>query len=162
MFYASERTDGLLRGSRAERIRQIQAIEDAPWTLATILDLHCGLLDHAHDVRQTAMQTLIGVALKRPAPLAVTPVALLAYFVNAFSVASGIDAGVVRCFAELHTAEADTALSDLLESGTGSNQQFEHWTTILKAANREEILRRVCPERLSTTRRKMLKNALEA
>lgn len=160
MLYASERTDGLLRGARADRIRQIRAIEDAPWTLVTILDLHCGLLDHAYDVRQAAMETLMGIALKRPTSLAVTPVALLAYFVSAFTVASGIDAGVVRCFAELHTAEADTALSDLQESGTGSNQQFEHWTTILKAANREEILRRVCPERLSTTLRKMLRNAL--
>jgi len=133
MFYA-ERTDGLLRGGRADRIRQIRGTEDAPWTLGTILDLHCGLLDHAHDVRETAKGTLIAFALKRPASVPVTPVALLAYFMNAFTVASGVDAEVVQCFADLHTPEADHALSDLLESGVGSNQQFQHWTTILKSA----------------------------
>jgi len=103
MFYADERTDGLLRGARADRIRQIRVTEDAPWTLGTILELHCGLLDHAHDVREAAMGTLIGIALKRPAAVPVTPVALLAYFMNAFTVASGVDAEVVKCFAELRT-----------------------------------------------------------
>ncbi len=162
MFYGNERTDGLLRGSRTERIRRIREVEDAPWTLETILGLHCGLLDHAHDVREAAMRTVIEIALKRPDPVAVTPVGLLSYFVNAFTVASGVDAGVVRCFADLHTTEADKALSELLESGAGSNQQFEHWTTILKAANRKDILREVRSDRLSTNRRKMLKHALEA
>jgi len=161
MFYADERTDGLLRGSRAERIRRIRAIEDAPWTMGTILELHCGLSDHAHDVREAAMGTLIAIALKRPTPVPVTPVALLAYFVNAFTVASGVNAEVVKCFAELHTPEADKALSELLESGTGSNEQFQHWTTILKAANREQILRHVRGDSLSATRRKMLKHTLE-
>ncbi len=161
-MYGSERTDGLLRGSRTERMRQIRAVEDAPWTLETILGLHCGLLDHAHDVREAVMETLMETALKRPDPVAVTPVALLAYFANAFTVASGIDARVVRCFAELHSPEADTALSELLESGTGNHQQFENWMTILKATNRTDIFRQVRSDRLSANRRKMLKQALEA
>jgi hypothetical protein len=108
------------------------------------------------------METLIGIAANRTHPVAVTPVALLAYFVNAFTVASGIDARVVRCFAELHSPEADNALSELLESGTGNHQQFENWMTILKATNRTDILRQVRSYRLSANRRKMLKQALEA
>ncbi len=161
-MYGSERTDGLLRGSRTGRIRQIRAVEKTPWTLETILGLHCGLLDHAHDVSEAAMDTLIEIALKRPDPVAVTPVALLAYFVSAFTVASGIDARVVRCFADLHTPEADTAVCELLESGTGNHQQFENWMTILKATSRTDILRQVRSDRLSANRRKMLKQALEA
>ncbi len=161
IVYGTERTDGLLRGSRDQRISKIRAVEEAPWTLETILGLHCGLLDHAHDVSEAAMDTLIGIALKRPDPVAVTPVALLAYFVNVFTVASGIDARVVRCFAELHTAEADAALSELLESGTGNHQQFENWMTILTATNRMDILRRVHSDRLSANRRKMLKHVVE-
>ena len=160
-MYGTERTDGLLRGSRDQRIRQIRAVEEAPWTLETILGLHCGLLDHAHDVSEAAMDTLIEIALKHPDPVAVTPVALLAYFANAFTIASGIDGRVVRCFAELHSPEADTALSELLESGTGNHQQFENWMTILKATNRTDILHQVRRDRLSVNRRKMLKHALE-
>jgi len=45
------RSDGLLRGSREERSRAVLSLRDAEWNLATLLDLHCGLLDHAEDVR---------------------------------------------------------------------------------------------------------------
>jgi len=40
-------------------------------------------------------------------------------------------------------------------------QQFQLWTTILKAASREQILRQIRGEKLSATRKKMLKQALE-
>ncbi len=64
--------------------------------------------------------------------------------------------------AELHTPEADAALSELLESGRGNQQQFENWMTILAASNRTDILRQVRSDRLSVNRSKMLKQALEA
>jgi hypothetical protein len=90
MFYAEERTNGLLRGARAERIQQLAALKGGAWSINTILELHCGLLDHAHDVREAAMDVLLDFAGKQSVPLAVTPVKFLAYFMHAFTVSSGI------------------------------------------------------------------------
>jgi hypothetical protein len=161
MFYGEERNDGLLRGARAERIQQLAALKDGAWSIDTILELHCGLLDHAHDVREAAMDALLDFASKHPVPLAVTPVKLLAYFMHAFTVSSGIDMDVVRCLVGLHTAEADGVLKDLLQSGSGSNEQFRRWLESLKAANRHDILRQICNDKLSSGRKKMLKHVLE-
>jgi hypothetical protein len=160
MFSADERTDGLLRGSREERIRHIANLEQEGWTLDTLLDFHCGLLDHAHDVRQAAMESLIEIAVKKPTPLAVTPVTLLAYFMHTFTVSSGVGVHVVQCLAELRTSEADTALRITIESGAGSNEQFQRWLMILKDSKRDDVLGKISLEKLSSGRRKILNKAL--
>jgi len=137
------------------------AMKEGPWSVDTFLDLHCGLLDHAYDVREAAMGTLLDLAVKRPAPVPVTPVKLLAYFMHAFTVSSGIDMDVVQCLAELHTVEGDAILNNLLESGRGSNEQFKRWMATLKTANREDLLHQICSDKLSSGRKKMLKQVLE-
>jgi hypothetical protein len=89
------------------------------------------------------------------------PVKLLAYFMHTFTVSSGVDLDVVQCLAELHTAEADEVLTDRLQSGSGSNEQFQRWLESLKMANRQDILHHICSDKLSSGRRKMLKRVLE-
>jgi hypothetical protein len=161
MFYGEQRTDGLLRGARDERTRQMAALKDEPWSLDTILELHCGLLDHAHDVREAAMDALLDLAVKNPAPVPVTPLKVMAYFMLTFTVSSGIDVDVVQCLAELHTEEADEILNDLLESGRGSNEQFNRWLESLKTTDRSDILLQISNDRLSSGRKKMLNHVLE-
>ncbi len=156
-----ERTDGLLRGSRDERIELMETLKGADWSLDTMLALHLGLLDHAHHVSEAAMNTLIALAAKNPAPVPVTPIMWLAYFMHGFTKASGVDLAVVKCLADLHTAEADEVLKFTLESGSGSNDQYGHWLAILKEANRTDVLRRIQAEKLSPNRAKMLKRAVE-
>ena len=77
MFFEEPRTDGLLRGPRAERTEWITALADAPWDLETLLELHLGLLDHAQDVRVAAMEALRSIARRKPHAIAVTAVELL-------------------------------------------------------------------------------------
>ncbi len=47
MFF---RNDGLLRGSREDRVSAMSSLADAEWDLGAFLDLHCGLLDHSEAV----------------------------------------------------------------------------------------------------------------
>ena len=161
MSFVPERSDGLLRGSRRDRVRQIEALQGQPWNLGTLFDLHCGLLDHGHEVNEAAMDTLAELARKNPAPIVITPAALLAALATEFTVASGVDVRVVQCLSELGTAEANAALRELLESGRGNNEQFRTWTMVLTAANRHEILRDLAADRLSPKRKQMVKQALE-
>src|SRR5512144_823138 len=100
MWEGEPRTDGLLRGARTERVRQVLALQSAGWSLATALDLHCGLLDHAHDVREAAMEALMELAAQRPAAVPLTPARLLAFYMMTFTVASGTDVAAVRCLVD--------------------------------------------------------------
>ena len=83
MFFEEPRTDGLLRGPRNERKELMSALGDAPWDMETFLGFHLGLLDHSEDVRVAAMEALQCIAQRKPAPLALTPVALWAHFTHA-------------------------------------------------------------------------------
>ncbi len=132
----------------------------ADWSLETILGIHLGLLDHAHQVSEAAMGALIEIADRKPGAVPVTPVTLLALYMHSFTVASGVSLAVVKCFADLHTAEADEVLKDTLESWHGSNEQFGRWLTILKEAGRADILGQVRREKLSTNQAKMLERAI--
>ena len=101
MWEAQVRTDGLLRGSRDERIQQMLVLKNKSWKLDALLEIHCGLLDHAHDVREAAMETLLGLAARKTVAIPISPEMLLAYYMGTFTVASGIDLAVVRCLAAL-------------------------------------------------------------
>jgi hypothetical protein len=160
MWEGEPRTDGLLRGARTERIQQMLALRDAGWSVDAVLDLHCGLLDHAHDVREAAMDILFELAAQRPAAVPLTPARLLASYMTTFTVASGVDIAAVRCLVDLHTAEADEILIDLLGSRNGNNEQFKRWVEILNAANRQDILRRVGLDKLSKGRQRILNQTL--
>lgn len=160
MFFEEPRTDGLLRGPRNERSKPMRALGKAPWDLETLLGLHLGLLDHAEDVRIAAMKALQHIAQRKPDSIGISPVALLAYFMHSFTAASGMSLATFQCFVELNTAESIKIVEAVLESGQGSNIQFEGWVTILRDANRLEILRNVDLARLSKARRKVIERAL--
>lgn len=160
MFFEEPRTDGLLRGPRHERSKLMTALGKEAWGLETLLGLHLGLLDHAEDVRIAAMEALQHIAQKKPTPIAISPVALLAYFIHSFTVASGMSLVTFKCLVELNTAESIEIVEAVLESGQGNNIQFEGWVRILQDANRSDILRKVDLTRLSKGRRKMIERAL--
>ena len=160
MFFEEPRTDGLLRGPRAARSELITALADAPWDLETLLGLHLGLLDHAEDVRVAAIETVCSIAQKKPDAIAVTPVQLLGCFMHSLTVASGVECATFRCLVELNTTESLEVVKATIESGRGSNPQFEAWVNILRDANRLEILRQVDLARLSKTRRNLLNRVL--
>lgn len=160
MFFEKPRTDGLLRGPRRERSKQMTALGKEAWDLETLLELHLGLLDHAEDVRIAAMEALQHIAQRKPAPIAVSPVALLAYFMHSFTVASGMSLRTFECLVELNTAESIEIVEAVLESGHGNNIQFEEWVRILEDANRSDILRKIDLTRLSKGRRKVIERVL--
>ncbi len=49
-----ERSDGLMRGSRQERIQEVLDLRGADWDFNTLLGIIQGILDHAEDVRLAA------------------------------------------------------------------------------------------------------------
>jgi len=160
MFFEEPRTDGLLRGPRRERSKHMTSLEREAWDLETLLALHLGLLDHAEDVRIAAMEALQHIAQRKPTPLAVSPVTLLAYFMHSFTVASGLSLLTFELLVELNTAESIEIVETVLESGRGNNMQFEGWVRILQDANRSDILRKIDLTRLSKGRRKVIERVL--
>ena len=160
MFFEEPRTDGLLRGPRRERSKHMTSLEREAWDLETLLALHLGLLDHAEDVRIAAMEALQHIAQRKPTPLAVSPVTLLAYFMHSFTVASGLSLLTFELLVELNTAESIEIVETVLESGRGNNMQFEGWVRILQEANRSDILRKIDLRRLSKGRRKVIERVL--
>jgi hypothetical protein len=162
MFFDEPRTDGLLRGPRNERKELMTALGDAPWDMETFFAFHLGLLDHSEDVRVAAMEALQCMAQRKPGPLALTPVALLAHFMHAFTAASGIGLATFRCLVELDTAESLEVVKAVFESARGSNNQFEAWVKILRDANKLDILRNVEFARLSKVRRNIINRVLAA
>jgi hypothetical protein len=162
MFFDEPRTDGLLRGARTERQELMLELADAPWDLNTALGLHLGLLDHSEEVRAAAMEALQRIAKRKPTGITLTPAAMLAHFMHAFTVASGVGLATFWCLAELDTAESLDTIKAVLESGRGSNDQFEAWIKILRDANKLSILRNIKLDTLSKPRRKIVDRVLAA
>ncbi|PYU18122.1 MAG: hypothetical protein DMG30_29025 [Acidobacteria bacterium] len=59
-------------------------------------------------------------------------------------------------------AESLEVVKAVLESGRGSNNQFEAWLKILRDVNKLDILRKVKFARLSKARRNMIDRVLAA
>jgi len=154
------RSDGLLRGSREERIDQILSLKDAEWNLNTLLDLHCGLLDHAEDVRLAAVEALKGIALRFPEPITLTPLSLLAPYIFGFTVASGEVPRNFQFLVELNTPESLRLAQEALE-GVGRNEDFKPFWAILVRANKLGLLQALQKAELSKTKAKILRDALE-
>ena len=100
-----EPSDGLLRGSRKDRIAQMLSLREAEWNLYTLLDLHLGLLDHAEEVRLAAVESLPAAA-KIPEPITLTPADFLARYMFSFTSASGAAPQIFEFLVELGTPEA--------------------------------------------------------
>jgi hypothetical protein len=77
-------------------------------------------------------------------------------------VASGIGLATFRCLVELDTAESREVVKGVLESGQGSNNQFEEWVKTLRDAKELDMLRNVEFTRLSKVRRNIINRVLAA
>ena len=153
------RSDGLLRGAREDRTEAISSLGRAKWSLEVLLDLHCGLLDHAEEVRVAAMEALQEISKQEPDPVALTPVKLMSYFLFSFTVSSGI---AVKCFkflVELDTPDAQEAVGQAL-ARVHRNEDFKEFVGILRQANKLEMLRELDPPNLSQTKAAILRSAL--
>jgi hypothetical protein len=74
-----ERSDGLMRGSREERVEEVFGLQECDWDFDTLLGIVQGMLDHAEDVRLAAMETLLEIAGQRKAPMSLAPVSVIEY-----------------------------------------------------------------------------------
>jgi hypothetical protein len=157
MFF---RNDGLLRGSREDRGTAMFSLVGAKWDLGAFLDLHCGLLDHAEDVRAAAMKALQEIAKRRPEPIALTPLKLLPYFLFSFTVASGMRVDTFEFLVDLDTPEAHDAIVQIL-LWAQRNEDFSDFVRVLRRADKLELLRRLEPAKLSKAKTAILRSALD-
>jgi len=153
------RSDGLLRGAREDRAEAMSSLGRAKWSLEVLLDLHCGLLDHAEEVRIAAMEALREISRQEPDPVALPPVKLLSDFLFSFTVSSGV---AVKCFkflVELDTLEAHEAVEQALFRGQ-RNEDFKEFVGVLWQANKLELLHRLEQAKLSQAKATILRSAL--
>jgi hypothetical protein len=129
----------------------------AQWNAETLLELYTGLLDHAQDVRDSALAALKLVARQQPQPATLTPLRILRlYFpLNNFDF-----------LVELGTSGTSEALSlarEILttEIVSGSNAQFEAVVTRLIKENREAVLEPLRKMQLSKEKSKILRAAIK-
>lgn len=93
---------GFARGAESSRVlAQRRGVE-----FGNLLDLHCGLLDHAEDVRVSAIDALQEIAKRTPNPIEITPVMLLSDFLFSFTATSRVAADTFQFLVQLDTPEA--------------------------------------------------------
>ena len=74
-----------MRGSREERVQEVFGLQECDWDFDTLLGIVQGMLDHAEDGRLAAMETLLEIAGQRKAPMSLTPISVIEYFMFSFS-----------------------------------------------------------------------------
>jgi hypothetical protein len=156
----SEATDccGVRARSGVERCSRS---ETQSGILATLLDLHCGLLDHAEDVRVSAMNALQEIAKRTPKPIKITPVMLLSDFLFSFTASSRVAVYIFQFLVQLDTPEAHQAMERALLR-VQRNEDFSAFVGILQHANRLEVLRRLELAKLSKTKAAVVRSALHS
>ena len=138
---------GFARGAESSRVlAQRRGVE-----FGNLLDLHCGLLDHAEDVRVSAIDALQEIAKRTPKPIEITPVMLLSDFLFSFTATSRVAADTFQFLVQLDTPEAHEAMARALLR-VQRNEDFSAFVGILRHANRLEVLRRLEPAKLSKTK----------
>ncbi len=80
-----ERSDGLMRGSREDRIQEVFGLQELDWDFDTLLGIIQGILDHTENVRLAAIETLLEIAGQKKAPMSLTPLSVIEYFMFSFS-----------------------------------------------------------------------------
>ena len=155
-----ERNDGLLRGSREERIQQALDPARSPWDLDAVLELHTALLDHAEDVRAAAVSALIEIAGKNPVPASVSPVSLLGRYMFSFTAASGVVPQAFRILVKLATPEAIDLVKSVLASPGIRNEDFREFVEAALQSGNTDLIQHLKSLRCSTQKTKILNTAL--
>lgn len=158
-----ERNDGLMRGARGKRIKEMRSLRNEKWDMGTLLFLHVGLLDHACDVRSVALESLMEIAARSPESFMASPLTLLSYFRFGWSLSSGNTPRVFRFFVELGTPEAEEAVLAILEGPAQHcrNEDFELFLSALEENGKTEIIRGLENRKFSTAKKKILKKILD-
>jgi hypothetical protein len=154
-----EQSDGLLRGSRKDRIAQMLSLREAEWNLYTLLDLHLGLLDHAEEVRLAATESLQAIAAKIPEPITLTPADFLARHMFSFTAASGAARQIFEFLVELGTPEAIQLAKEALEH-VSRNEDFKAFLETLAHYGRLDLLRQLPQDKLGKVKRDLVRRSL--
>jgi len=155
-----DRSDGLLRGSRDDRVGQALALADSPWDLDTLLNLHVALLDHAEEVRAAAISVLIEIAGKQPAPASVSPLSVLARYMFSFTAASAVVPQVFRLLVKLGTSEAAALVKSILANPTIRNADFRKFVEAVLQSGNPHLIQHLKTLRCTAQKAKVLKTAL--
>ena len=145
---------------RTERAEQTLALKSRDWNLDTFMTLHLGLLDHAWQVRHAALEALIEIAVRRPEPVSVSPVALLRNVMFSFTASSGATPHVFRLLLELDDDESRAAVKDILDHGYGSNDDFDSFVNAIADLDRRDLLDYLKTTKFSKQRTRILNRVL--
>ena len=155
-----ERSDDLMRGSREERVQEVFGLQESEWDFDALLGIIQGMLDHAEDVRLAAMETLLEIAGQRKAPMSLTPVSVVEYFMFSFSASTQATQRIFRFLVEnVDIPGAKEAIERALLRDV-RNEDFEKFIDIIVEAKQSELLKILEDKRLSKTKAKILRNAL--
>lgn len=158
-----DQNDGLMRGSREQRIVEMRSLGDADWNPDILLYLHIGLLDHSENVRSAALEALLEISRRRPKPISISPATLLSHCLFDWTVSSGNTPRIFRFLAEQGTTEADEAIEAIMEGPVEQlrNEDFEKFMCALAENGKRETVKRLSNRKISTTKNKILRGVLE-
>jgi hypothetical protein len=155
-----ERNDGLMRGSRKERIQTVYDLQEHDWDFDTLLGIIQGFLDHADDVRLASMEALLEIAKQNKAPMSLTPVSVIEYFMFSFSASTK---AAQRIFTFLAENKRIPGAKEAIERALLCeirNEDFEKFIDIIIKAREFEFLKTFEGKELSKTKKRILNNAL--
>jgi hypothetical protein len=156
-----ERSDGLMRGSREERMQEVFDLHESDWDFYTLLGIIQGFLDYAEDVRLAAMDTLLEIAKQKKAPMSLAPVSVIEYFMFSFTATSMATQRIFRFLIEnTDIPGANEAIERALLSDV-RNEDFEKFIDIILEAKKFEFLKTLKDKKLSKRKTQILKNALK-
>lgn len=155
-----ERSDGLMRGSREERMQEVFDLHESDWDFYTLLGIIQGFLDHAEDVRLAAMDTLLEIARQKKAPLSLAPVLVIEYFMFSFTASSMATQKIFRFLIEnTDIPGANEAIERALLSDV-RKEDFEKFIDIILEAKKFRFLQSLEHKKLSKRKTQILKKAL--
>ncbi len=155
-----ERSDGLMWGSREDRIQEVFGLQESDWDFDALLGIIQGILDHAENVRLAAMETLLEIAGQKKAPMSLTPLSVIEYFMFSFSASTMAVQRIFKFLVEnTDISGANEAIERALLRDV-RNEDFEKFIDIIVEAKKLEFLKILEDKKLSKTKTKILKNAL--
>lgn len=157
-----ERSDGLMRGSRNERMQEVFSLQESDWDFDTLLGIIQGILDHAENVRLAAMEALLEIAKQHKAPMNLTPVSVIEYFMFSFTVSSNATQRIFKFLVENTDIPGAKEAIERALLGSVRNEDFEKFIDIIIEAKKLEFLKILEGKQLSKTKAKIFKHALKS
>ena len=156
-----ERSDGLMRGSREERMQEVFDLHESDWDFYTLLGIIQGFLDHAEDVRLAAMDTLLEIARQKKGPMSLAPLSVIEYFMFSFTVSSMAIQKIFRFLIENTDIPGANEAIELVLHRDVRNEDFEKFIDIILEAKKFAFLKIFQHRKLSKRKTQILKNALK-